>query len=772
MPQLPAAFVGFDKSGLPTGGGTASDGPVRRLSVARWLFTHTNWRVAGGYPSISSTMQRPAGLEHAIPYVAALVDENRGWSTIFEDLWTHGWGIGIFAVVLSRVSLYHQVKTPPNSRPLPPAPDNVARTSGSARPVALRPYATTPGAWDGGDFDTADLPAQSYIDAGQTEPTVVLNASVGTLHGHFIKWLMSVRHPGLVSPVVFIDNEDSSGTIFSSDELAYYRALFIEMATRRPGEPPLRPGIYAHGEAVGADRDNSRSVISQLLAQYPELLPCQVEYVARIGRSQLPIGAGGALSAPSSAMNRFPVTDAAALHSLAVPRGSLVGTPWTAWPIIKQWEGNNGSALPPGPTAALPFRGVTRRFSFGGANGGWDFDSSTVPDPTYPAASPRLTLGSAGSLCMLAIADRPDPIDDNTASSGRITVYRIDDRGQVTQHGQALQAPRNYVILPGARLRWAGSYLVTLARPLAALACVPIAWQLTASGMRAIGAIPVPPLPVHAPLDGSEASGTLRLFGPATTGQLKAIAGDPAHPNAFTLTDQASGHLLHPFTDIAATHRRPDVIDIIGVSETGALATTWWTPGQSGSSAWTQIGSPGALLPSTRLCLLPSGPDGLLALGVGANLQLTGAHWTAKAAKWTGPYPMGQTAGDVLVPQSSLAARAVSTTKAQILYVSSDGTLMLGTFAPGRNGNWTQSTAPIALDSPTASGNIGENTVYDRAPHPMSDLGLGRAGLRTIAAFVRIEPGQSRVWLASRADTAGADQGKGWTPWDVLPPPR
>ena len=137
MPQLPAVVLGFDKESLPTGGGPASEASVRRLTFARWLYNHTNWRIAGGYPTIAASVKRPAGLEHAEPYVHALLDENRGWSSIFEDLWTHGWGIGIFAVVLSRKSLYYK-DTATNAE----LADDVTRQPRiAARPVAPRPPA-------------------------------------------------------------------------------------------------------------------------------------------------------------------------------------------------------------------------------------------------------------------------------------------------------------------------------------------------------------------------------------------------------------------------------------------------------------------------------------------------------------------------------------------------------------------------------------------------------------------------------------------------------
>ncbi len=91
MPQLPALIVGFDRRTLPTGGGGTADSAIRGLAVSRWLFAHTNWRVAGGYPTIGAAIARPAGLEHAAPYVQALLDESRGWSPILQDMWTHGW---------------------------------------------------------------------------------------------------------------------------------------------------------------------------------------------------------------------------------------------------------------------------------------------------------------------------------------------------------------------------------------------------------------------------------------------------------------------------------------------------------------------------------------------------------------------------------------------------------------------------------------------------------------------------------------------------------
>jgi len=768
MPQLPAVYLGFDKSGLPTGGGSALDAPRRRLAVARWLFMHTNWRVAGGYPTIARSVRRPPGLENAVPYVGALVDENRGWSTIFEDLWTHGWGVGVFAVTLSRYSLYHRVDDAH-----PAVPDNVLRTDGSSRPVVRRPYGTTPGSWNGNDFDTANLTADRFADAAHTQPTVVLNAANGTLHGQFIKWLMGVRHPGLANAVVYIDNEDSTGVTFSADELAYYRALFTEMTVRRPAQPPLRPGIYAHGDRVGGAADNSTSVLSQLLAQYPELFACQVTYDGGIYKNQLPTGAGGARQASQQGANRFPVTTASALHGMSVRGGPVAPVSWTAWPVIKQWEGNNSSALPPGATAALTFRGSTYQFRFGDANSGWDFDSSTVPDPTYPAASPRIALGSAGRLCMLATADRPDPQDDIAAASGRITVYRIDDRGRVSQHGRSLQPPNGYVVLPGARLTWLGSYLVTLARPIAALECLPVAWRLTASGMSGPVIADPTALPVHAALGGGEVGGQLRIFGPAANGQLRTIVGDPSKPGSFTAADQASGRFFHPGTDIAGAQRKSDTLDLIGVAQDGTLATTWWTSGQGSQSAFAGIGSPGALLPSSRLALAPLGADGLLALGIGSDLRLSAAHWSSKIGRWNGPYAVTVSKVDVAVPHSSIGLWANSSTSAQALVVQGDLTIALYALAPGRSGAWAQQGDAVALGSPVAAGgSVGESTVYAKAPHPMSDLQIGRAGARTIGAAVWIEPGQSRAWITSRADSAGNDQSRGWTPWSAIPPPR
>src|SRR5450755_2703667 len=66
MPLLPAAYLGFDKSRLPKGGGPTTEASLRRLSFVRWLFTHTNWRVAGGYPTIADSV-RPSSRLYLLP---------------------------------------------------------------------------------------------------------------------------------------------------------------------------------------------------------------------------------------------------------------------------------------------------------------------------------------------------------------------------------------------------------------------------------------------------------------------------------------------------------------------------------------------------------------------------------------------------------------------------------------------------------------------------------------------------------------------------------
>ena len=763
MPHLPSAIIGFDREFLPTGGGPASEEPVRRLSVARWLYTHTNLRIAGGYPSIQKSVARPPGLENGLPYAFALGADQRGWSAIFDDLWTHGWGVGIFAVILSRLSFYdHETGK---------IPDQFPRRGGHAsRPVVRLTYGQTPGAWDGPDFDTADLLDERYADPGRTQPTVVLNAANGHLHGRFVKWVMSVRHPDLVHPVVYLDNEDGTGTFFSSDELAYYQALFEEMATARTGEPALRPGIYAHAESVKGDPDNSRSVVAQLAAVYPEVYICQVGYDNRHSLSALPVGGGRSPSSP--AVNNFDARPDNAVWSVAVPAGAIVARRWTTWPTIKQWEGENTSHLPPGATASLRFRGTSRSFNFGsGGNGGWDFLSSIVPDPAYPAASPRLALTSRGPNAILATADRPDPPDDNTPATGRVTVYRIDAAGTVTQHASPLQPPQGYLILPGADLYWAGSYLVTLGRPTGSMTCVPLVWHQTASGMDAMGAVAASPgAPVHAPLVGAEGGSDIRLFYATADGRIHQTAGDPTRPGDFRTANQG-GRLLHPFSRLDGAKRKDDVIDIVGIDDKGVLGTTWFTAAASSASSWTAIGAAGAFLPSTRLALVANGSDALLALGVGHDLQLTASHWTRTAGSWAAPYAIPTDPVVSLSPHTAIVAIRSAVDTVCVLATSDDDRLVVYRLLFARNW-WSAPARPTRVGEPVASGPLTADTLYTRAPNPVGDLGLARAGATTVAASVWLEAGQSRAWLATRPDSAGVDCTNGWSAWTLLPPPR
>ena len=244
--------------------------------------------------------------------------------------------------------------------------------------------------------------------------------------------------------------------------------------------------------------------------------------------------------------------------------------------------------------------------------------------PDISGSIPTRTPPSAGQYACsrLPIGPTPRRRDCRLRTSHRFPHRR--GRPGSSARGDAASPP-GLRDRPRCRVGRAGSYLLTQGRPIGASTAIPLVWRLGPSEMTPIGPIPVNPAPpLHAPMAGAKTGAMLRLFFPSADGGLHTSVGDPNHVNGFQVADQASGHLVHPFSGLTAAMRRADVVDLIAIDQDGALGTTGWTTAQSGRSTWTAIGAAGTFFPSSGWsCAIRS-------------------RWAAGSGRREGPPPHGE----------------------------------------------------------------------------------------------------------------------------------
>ena len=127
--------------------------------------------------------------------------------------------------------------------------------------------------------------------------------------------------------VLWFDNEDPTGVIFTTQELEYYDAFFTEIGSPRGDRAAFRPGLYAH-----------QAIAAQLLVAHPDLHLWEVDYGPNVKRSVLPPQRPVTLADPR--IGPDPANREVVLASFVVVPPAPA-RPWVAWPAWRQFEGNN-----------------------------------------------------------------------------------------------------------------------------------------------------------------------------------------------------------------------------------------------------------------------------------------------------------------------------------------------------------------------------------------------------------------------------------------------
>jgi peptidoglycan hydrolase-like protein with peptidoglycan-binding domain len=518
--------------------------------------------------------------------------------------------------------------------------------------------------------------------------------------------------------VIWIDNEDPAAVALTPTEHAYYEAFLRRLTRATPDEPAYRPGLYAH-----------QAVAAQLLARRPDLYVWEVEYARNTNQTTLPTR-----RTPTPADRRFgldPANPHCVLKSFhGAPPAPMLD--WTAWPVWRQWEGNNQAKIPPTAIGRLvPFKN-------------WDFNSSLVPDPANPVGSPRLLALSDTELVRL---DDLDPTWDASGAQtalrrGRLRVVPVDGSNAGVDIAPPSSVDPFHAHGP---LRVASSggtveiFAVTADGQLVSSRRLPKGWS-RASFLRSD--TNVLRLPFAYDVVARDTSDLFLFF----IGQAGRLLGMRRTGTAGWSLPQVAGGTLtpHPFAQVATSARR-EAIDVVTVDDAGALVWLGWNVGDAfPPTAATPV--PGAdVLPSGPIAAVSRGPGELVVVTVGKGLRLRRhllSGLPSGSPNWH-TLALGA-ATDLVSPHAPLSARhSPLDDTIVVLAIGTDGFVyryMLSTAA--RSG---------VLGADTRD-RVGGTTTGLPQPNPFGDpAGFVDGSGNGAVAVAGIRPGQTPALVASPA---------------------
>jgi hypothetical protein len=489
--------------------------------------------------------------------------------------------------------------------------------------------------------------------------------------------LSAYMRPG---EIVWFDNEDPSDVIFEQHELDYYSEFFNELAWTGTDRVAFRPGLYAH-----------QAIAAQLLMLRQDLCLWEVDYGNNYDRTVLP-----RLRAPSPGDNQFGFDASAAdlkikAFTVDVPSPRQA---WVAWPLWRQFEGNNQANIP--QTAVGRLTPLTN----------WDFNSSLVRDPSDSVATPRLKMFSVGNESYIARVDDLVPQYNRTSGArelprrGRLLIYSSPSFRTVVE------------VSPGAHwMLGPASPVIAFTQGTPELVVTSTLSEFGSTRRSTSGWTSMTPLwkesiypEARFPLafDGGQVGAEQHLFYATTTRQIYTARRKDSNQSTPWGDRKAVGGklLIHPFATLAAC-ARGNALHILSFDPQGRLVAVQW---ELGDKQWPansfSIVSNDPLLTGSLALASPSASELVtVAIGVDMRLRLYLYQSTDDGGSWSASSALGNPTATVMA-NARLALSVVSPRSIDCVATGSDGNPWRYLLTKNQAGWVAPSSAPL-LDQAT-----------------------------------------------------------------------
>jgi hypothetical protein len=440
-----------------------------------------------------------------------------------------------------------------------------------------------------------------------------------------------------------------------------------------------------------------------LLKHRPDLYLWETDYGNNVNRNTLPTlrpsipgdtRFGLDPSSPDLVIKGFSVVPTAPLKA------------WVAWPLWRQFEGNNQGAIPRSAVGDLtPLRN-------------WDFNSSLVRDPSDSVATPRLKLFAIDNIAYLARLDDIEPQYNtrtgahNLPRRGRLRVYPSPFRTPVE-----ITSDSNWILGPS-------SPIIVLTQNTPELLVLSTLTEFGSSTLSTRGWTPIehlwqqciyPGIRFPFAFDGCQLGGEKHLFYATTSGQVYSSRRKGTGPWGDR---QAAGDTLriHPFGMLAACTRGNAVHTLTFDASSNLVALEWHVQEKVWPAKSFSVVSNESIIPSSVAVVSPS-PSEVIAVVVGSDMR----PWryvyriTVQGSSWSTGVPLGRDT-DMVLPHARLSLSVVDTQTLDLIATGSDGTPQRYTMT--RNNDWgTSSRTPIL--TPVQAG--GPLTTF-LLPNPHGDI--------------------------------------------------
>jgi hypothetical protein len=519
--------------------------------------------------------------------------------------------------------------------------------------------------------------------------------------------------------ILWFDNEDPTGVVFTQPELDYYTEFFREITSTTGGLSAYRPGLYAH-----------QSIAAQLLAIEPDLHVWEVEYDRDPNQATLP-----PLGAAVPGDNRFSLDASVRGVVLKSFQVATPAPPWNAWPLCRQFEGSNQGQIPRAAIGALtPLKN-------------WDFNSSLVRDLTNHVATPRLATFAVGNTAFVARLDDLDPVYNAAGARqlprrGRLRLYSSSSLNSPVELAPASGGSPEFLHPASPVAPLAGSIpevvAVTTLTELLSATYLDGAWTTMQRLWSQDFGIRFP-----FAFDGCQVGQEKHLFYVGTSNILFSSRkrtdragqswGDPA---------AAGGDLrLHPFGMVAAC-ARANTVYVIAIDDQSRLVSLEWTLGSTTWPANTASVVSAPIIPSSVAIASPS-TNVVVAVAIGTDMRPWGYVYQLAngGGSWSPGVAIGGTT-DKILNHARLALTVIDQQTLDFIATGSDGSPQR--YRLGLGSDWTATTRVALLNPPQADA----TPLFQ--PNPHGDISSVRSptGRTTFAACCGVGAGATAALLS------------------------
>ena len=640
------------------------------------------------------------------------------WNEAFEHLRPQGWGFGFCYIALNQNQSPHLI-------------DEISKGK----------------------------PKQKNLTKQQIQDLSDKAAALGQTHGRVVKEIVfSLGHEAQGS-VVLVDNEDQNGGHLEEWTLVYYDALFKEMKTSGT-HPPVRPGLYTR-----------RDPMIQMMSRNPTLFWWPVETGTKeqvYPQDKYPPYpfkyVNQKISTPIENVGlpvfKFPVpkTDDEKSKDPEDGGGKKGEVVQRTAPLLgRQWilYHDKDNFLPGKTMKGLP-RGLQPIAE-------WDFDCSSVRDPRYPVAQPR--IGICGPI---QVQGNYNKADLSMLVEQVVLVPRTKLPTPSTEEQLEPEAPlrfaANYVGYKGPDVQPPGPELFTLNKMGQLVSLV----STTTSQNDQALCTWAPPVKVLQ--EDPEFSIRLRrnraftvvCFSSVDDVQLFFAADDYSLQGTRRLlpagwsAPQRIGDdvLLHPFSDVTAVTRTHIAVDVFFVDANGLLHTAWWPVSEKnwpGTGHHQPLQTKATLLSDTALYAITPTPDCILVFGIGEDCHLHMAVYSSNSG-WSPLEVIPGLLKEVhLFPHAKIHAYAKFTDEIYVAAITEQSEPCIYVLQ-GKDSTWKLKEARVISNPPPTVPKVtSEGATYAPAPdwsfNAFGDIQLGRLDGTMTLWIAGVAPGKTGLLL-------------------------